>query len=294
MNRFIVLIIFLLFSSWAHSQILKETRQIFKGSGASFSPDGNSIACEHNRKIWIVDLTTHKSRQVSTLAWDFRPRWSPDGNSIVFQSYGYSLKSRNFSIWIVNKDGTNQHQLYPGSDNGSGDQTPVWSPDGKKIAWTHGQQLWIADVNGKNAKPLTVDPALEYEFVADWSGDSKTILYVRTDRYLRSDDSIGYGYYEVCFVDTNSQNQKRIDILHQVGCAKFSKDGLSLYYTTHNNFINRYDIQQNKAFLNYLKITDTPGTDYFEFSPDFNSLLFDYSPNLPDEPDIYLMKISPP
>jgi dipeptidyl aminopeptidase/acylaminoacyl peptidase len=282
--KYLALFILIFFAfKITNAQILKEPKYIMEGSEPSFSHDGRYVACEHNRKIWIIDLKTNTKRQVSNMSWDFKPRWSPKDDKIVFQSYGNSIdfeKRQRFSIWIINIDGSNPHKLI--EEMTYGDQSPYWSPDGKKIAWTHGKQLWIIDSDGKNAKPLTKDPAIEWEHIVDWSMDSKSILYIRRDSYLGSADD------QVCLVDTNSLNQKRIGLLKRIGHAKFAPDKLSLYFTTYDNFISKYYIATQHILKNLISIKNKNETRYFDFSPDFNSLVYD---NSAPEPSVYIIKI---
>jgi Tol biopolymer transport system component len=268
-----------------NAQLQSEADSLFAGSDPSFSHNGRFIGCEHNRRIWVIDLKTNEKKQISTLSWDFRPKWSPNDKQIVFQSFGDSIdyeKRHRFSIWIVNIDGTNQHKLI--EEMKSGDQSPYWSPDGKKIAWTHGKQLWISDNNGLHSKLLTKVPAIEWEYIVDWSKDSKTILYLRRDSY-----SDGTGY-QICLIDTNSQNQKRIEIIKNIGCAKFAQDGISICYIPDGNHLCKYYIATSKILKNILEIKNMNNNGSFDFSPDFKSITFDNSG--PDvEPNVYIMKI---
>jgi Tol biopolymer transport system component len=269
MRKLLLLICVLFIYSLNYSQVINETDSITEGSEPVFSHDGQYIAFCHNRNIWILNLKTKEQKRISTLALDLRPQWSPDDKSIVFQSYGEVIKSINFEIWIVNIDGSSQHRFNGKINGNETDQTPFWSPDGKKIAWTHGKQLWISDIDGKNARQLTNDPANEYEYIVDWSRDSKIILYVRSDRYS--------GDYKVYMVDTYSQNQKRIELLKNVSCAKFDQDNISLYFTSYDNYISKYNFTTQTITKNIIKIKNDVETIKFNFSPDFKLLIFDGS-----------------
>lgn len=85
-------------------------------------------------QIWIMSREGGQETQM-TQNKEFncvQPKWSPDGNWIVYASdEGKDLKGRNnFDIWMMRSDGTQKTQL---TTNGSWDDSPSWSPDGKEI-----------------------------------------------------------------------------------------------------------------------------------------------------------------
>jgi TolB protein len=59
------------------------------------------------------------------------PDWSPDGERIAYESN----QSGAFRIWVMNANGTAQTQLTHGT--GFEDLQPSWSPNGKKILFSH-------------------------------------------------------------------------------------------------------------------------------------------------------------
>lgn len=282
MKNLSFLIISLFFSTMIFSQVKIKPDSLCQGFEASFSPDGKYIAFRQEGNIWILNLETKAKEKITALQWDVMGSWSPDGKSIVFQSYGSSeISPHYFSIWIVDINGRNQHQFYPKAEGSVDDSHPFWSPDGKRIAWTHGKRLWIADSDGKNAKPLTYDPAFKNEYILDWSKDSKTILYMRTDFY----DEERKGS-QICTVDTDSQNQKTIELLKGVASAKYAEDSKSLYFIKFDNCISKYDFTTQKILENIIIIDIDEVITTFRFSPDFKSLTFTY-----DDDYIYIMKI---
>lgn len=257
-------------------------KSLGNGSGPRFSSDGEKIAFEGARKIWIMDRNGENKKQISSLTWDFRPSFSPDDKQIVFQSYGLNNSRKNkFAIWVVNTNGMFQRQfIEPAKDQ---DQTPRWSPDGKQIVWTHGKQLWIADSSGENAHPLTKQPAKEWEYIGDWSHDGKTIAYLRCDDYYSSRP------YKIWFIDIDGSNQRMFGDKVAANSIKWSKDKNYFYYS------NGDEIFKVNVDGSNLETIHKFGYDYdiqgFDLSPDEKYLIFDNSGPEIDE-EIFIVQLS--
>ena len=98
--------------------------------GPTWSPDGKQIAFAKNREcgtqITVISLEDDRLRTV-TDRYGVLPDWSPDGRTILYRS------SNGFSV--VSTRGGKSHLLR--SDDGN--MGASWSPDGKRIAFTHGK-----------------------------------------------------------------------------------------------------------------------------------------------------------
>jgi Tol biopolymer transport system component len=223
MTRTFILLV-LSVSILAPAMLVCQPRSLGSGSDPAFSPDAKRVAYKLGNSLAVVGRDGKNAKRVGRLVWDDEPSWSPDGRQIAFQSYGPTWgKNRigKFAIWIICWDGTNPRRLI--EPVSGGDQFPRWSPNGRQISWTHGNQLWIADASGSNAHPLTSQPAGIWEHMGDWSPDGKTIVYIRQDSY--GADS------RIWLIDADGKNQ-RLLVANTYACAaKWSRKSGFIFYT---------------------------------------------------------------
>jgi TolB protein len=82
------------------------------------------------------------------------PRIAPDNSRLAFASLGHDgWTIRMFSLEL------NRYVAFPGGTAGGSNQSPAWSADGGKIAFsssrTGNPEIWLADANGGNLHKLT-------------------------------------------------------------------------------------------------------------------------------------------
>jgi tricorn protease len=152
---------------------------------ASAGPD--SIVYEQAGYIHLVDLETGRSRQLTiNVTGDFawaRPQWkkvagmirsaslSPTGVRAAFEARG-----EIFTVPVEKGDIRNLTQ-----SPGAHDSSPVWSPDGKQLAWfsdASGEyQLFLGDQRGMG-KPRQVElPSAAFFSAPSWSPDGSHLLF---------------------------------------------------------------------------------------------------------------------
>ncbi|NBV25279.1 MAG: M20/M25/M40 family metallo-hydrolase [Proteobacteria bacterium] len=128
--------------------------------GPFFSPDGQRIIWRRfTEKGDTADVHTMKldgsdvRRLTDFSAMSWAPYYHPTGRYVIFTSN--KLGFANFELFIVDAEGTKEPVRITYTDGFDG--LPVFSPDGKKLAWTTGRtpeknsQIFMADWNHEAA-----------------------------------------------------------------------------------------------------------------------------------------------
>ena len=120
-------------------------------TGAIGIVDGGTVTSF--RDIYVMRTDGHNLHNLTRAAAEFdeEPEWSPEGRRIVFL--------RDHKIWVMNADGSSPVRLtrWVGAAN------PVWSHDGRKIAFAKAKglnepgfaQIYVMDADGTGVKRLT-------------------------------------------------------------------------------------------------------------------------------------------
>jgi dipeptidyl aminopeptidase/acylaminoacyl peptidase len=104
------------------------------------SPDGRQVAYvlvtangkddRYEASIWTVGADGTAPRRLTRGPDDVAPRWSPDGGTLAFLR---SLDKKPPQLWLLPLDGGEPRRL---TNLAKGAAAAVWSPDGKRIAFT--------------------------------------------------------------------------------------------------------------------------------------------------------------
>ena len=136
--------------------------------GPFFSPDGKRIIWRRFDKtgafadVFTMDLDGSDVRQLTDFgAMSWAPYFHPSGDYVVFASnkLGYS----NFEVYLVDAAGTKEPVRVTHSAGFDG--LPVFSPDGKQLAWTSSRtadgksQIFLADWNDQAAREALTQAA---------------------------------------------------------------------------------------------------------------------------------------
>lgn len=145
-----------------------------------FAPDNDhvvmSLAKEGTTNIYEIDLNSRVKKELtnSSGAIDTSPSYSPDGTKILFNSDRNGPRSQ---IYKMDRNGSNIKKISTGKGSY---RTPVWSPDGKKIAFTKilsgNFYIGIMKHDGSNERLLT---GSWFEEGPSWAPNSRTIIFSR-------------------------------------------------------------------------------------------------------------------
>jgi Tol biopolymer transport system component len=150
----------------------------------AWHPNGEKIAYNHYfffysvyyKNIHVVNADGTEDADLTgchdwSLCFADSPRWSPDGSKIAYQFVPGS--SGEYRIHVMNADGSNKVKLTSGL---GGEIGPVWSPDGRYIAFSgySGHAIsYIMNADGANVKVLLDDG--HHSYPLDWRDDGTTV-----------------------------------------------------------------------------------------------------------------------
>jgi len=157
------------------TEIVQLTFNTDQDDGAKFSPDGQSIAFVRNGKeIWMMDSQGGNQHLVHT---GENIDFSPDGSKLVFTDFGgsvYTIDLQTKEVFTVSES-----SVYVGSN-----QSPDWSPDGKRIIFQktflylfpHYKNINIVNIDGTGETGLNEYNNI-YVNTPRWSPDGSKIIY---------------------------------------------------------------------------------------------------------------------
>jgi len=135
------------------------TRDGVGNSQPAWSPDGRWVAYVSRKRgsahIHIIKVATRGSmRLTNDPAADNTPNWSPDSSRIAFTRW----MGTDVDIWLMNADGSRPMNITHSTSDNEGD--PVWSRDGRKIAFSNqpipgGLNIWMMNADGTGRTQIT-------------------------------------------------------------------------------------------------------------------------------------------
>jgi Tol biopolymer transport system component len=154
----------------------------------AWSPDGQRIAFVRSpslrpgsdSQVYVVNADGSRKRRLASKAAPAAGlAWSPDGRKLLVGTLPGPRKllvgalpgPPTVELYLVNADGSGQRKLTAIERLDGG---PVWSPDGRKIAFSMHSAIYVINPDGSGQRRLTnhgTQPA--------WSPDGRTIAFTR-------------------------------------------------------------------------------------------------------------------
>lgn len=173
----------------------------------AWSPDGKSLVfARHAGSSILLYVRTWPDDTERRLTEREEPQFdavfSPDGTRLLFAYDKASPNQGDIEVYVIGVDGKNPTPVAVTQGKLSHEESPCWSPDGKRIAYTstrHGnQELYVSAADGKDEVRLTSDPAIDAH--PAWSPDGRRLAFA-TNRW---------GDLEIATIDANGENLTRL------------------------------------------------------------------------------------
>jgi len=190
-----------------------------------------SLQFTNINKIYAKNVKPQVIKSYSDNHWLRYPAISPDGKNIAFTHKG--------DIFLVSTKGGLARPL---TSNPNIDFMPVWSHDGKTLAFAsnrHGNfDVFTMPAKGGKAKRLTFHSANDYP--SDFSIDNNRIIFSATRLDDVKNSQFPYGLLEELYsVSIKGGTPKQI-LTTPALMAKYSNQGRYLLYTDHKGYENEW------------------------------------------------------
>jgi TolB protein len=233
-----------------------------------WSPNGQKVAFvsqrDGNREIYVMDTecvglpTGCEQNAVNVTrhpADDWTPAWSPDGKRLAFAS----LRDGGWEIYTLDTTclgapETCRDSLVQLTADGSGNILPVYSPDGRRIAFSSKAEgnwdIYTMSIGGGDLRQITTDAANDLS--PAWSPDGSRIAF-ETNRD---------GNVEVYVMNANGSSPQNVSNFSQANDhgPAWSPDGQTLVF--YANREGNWDIFSTSLDgQTVINLTQTPGRD---------------------------------
>ena len=201
------------------------TQQELLISGLDWSRDGESLIYGASVSaglvtyLWRVDTKGRRPPARIELAGPRvdDPAVAPAGNRLAF-----TREQGNVDIWRFTAGGVAE----PFLTSSMFEQSPRFSPDGKKVAFTSNRggemlEIWVANADGSNPFPVT-NRVGRYQGSPDWSPDGRWIAF---------DSQTKEGHWDIWVMEASGAGLRQLtsersdDVI-----PSWSRDGKSIYF----------------------------------------------------------------
>jgi Tol biopolymer transport system component len=157
------------------------------GHQPSAAPDGSAIAYhrfdEVSGEATLMILragSEPKPLAGAPAALNREMAWSPDGTRLLFVS---DLDDPYGDLFVANLSGETLTEVTNLTESAGPDVTGMWSPDGKRIAFTSYRSnypsVWTMSSSGTDLKQITFGSNQHADYFPSWSPDGSSLVFQR-------------------------------------------------------------------------------------------------------------------
>jgi YD repeat-containing protein len=210
-----------------------------------------------------------QARLTNDGANDDSPRWSPNGNKILFQSDRDNPSTGYNDIYVMNSDGTGQMRL---TTDPNDDSSASWSPDGSKIVFQsirNGQFYQVYMMNADGTGQVNLSNSVGSDGQPSWSPDGTRIAFASERDHE--------GFASIYVMSANGANQTRLtfsadDVTDEQ--PVWSRDGSKIAFVSTRDG-NKEIYVMNADGTNQTRLTNDLGNDDSPYwSPDGSKIIF--------------------
>lgn len=263
---------------------------------SALNADGDGThAANATANIWTIKTDgtslTALTNTTASGATSWLPRWSHDGEKIVFASSRNpdgtdtvntttNTGTNTSNVWVVNADGTNLTALTTiNAASTIRTSNPVWSPDDTKIAFysqrnldgsnsasaTGVNNIWAINDDGTGLTALTSTTASGADsFNPQWSPDGSKVTFYSKRKVDGSDTVNTNNTFNIWLVDADGTNLTALTTVTAASATssspRWSPDGSKIVYTSRRNLDGSDTGTVNGAFNIWLINADGTGS----------------------------------
>lgn len=157
-----------------------------------FKQDGEGYLDHRATHLYLFDVATKKLDTLTTGRYnETNPAFSPDGSQIAFVSNRTDDPDKNENSDIYVMDARPRAAMKKLTNWTGGDNSPVWSPDGKQIAYLQSSsnenftmygENYLAVISRDGGEPKLLSKSVDRPVSNQrWSGDGKNIFVIMRD-----------------------------------------------------------------------------------------------------------------